>query len=556
MAEGLLRQLVADRPDVRVKSAGLSAFPGQPPSTYAVRAVAAAGVDISGLRSQQLTTNLVREASCIFVMTRNHLESVQYLFPEAAEKLFLLREFELGASSLDVTDPIGMGPDAYEITSEIIQRALPGILKFIDSGMLDTMSEMKSASDSLENVDPEIFEAIQRERDRQFENIELIASENFTSKAVMEAQGSVLTNKYAEGYPGRRWYGGCENVDVVEQLAIDRCKRLFGAEHVNVQAHSGSQANMAVYFAVLQPGDPILTMDLSHGGHLTHGNKANFSGRFYQVTHYGVDRETERIDYEQLARIAQEHRPKMITAGASAYPRVIDFKKMREIADLVGAYLFVDIAHIAGLVAAGIHPTPVGIADFVTTTTHKSLRGPRGGVVMCKPEHAKSIDGLMFPGVQGGPLMHVIAAKAVCFHEALQPGFRDYQRQIALNAKALAASLTTKGYRLVSGGTDNHLMLVDLRPKGMNGKEAQQILDQAAITVNKNTIPFDTESVFKGGGIRIGTPAVTTRGMKEEAMMEIGDLLDHALASKGDPAALSRIRAEVKRFTSHYPLPG
>ena len=556
MAEGLLRQLVADRPDIRVKSAGLSAFPGQPPSTYAVQTLAAAGVDISGLRSQQLTTDLVRDASCIFVMTRNHLESVQYLFPEAAEKLFLLREFELGASSLDVTDPIGMGPDAYEITSEIIQRALPGILKFIDSGMLDTMSEMKSASDSLENVDPEIFEAIQRERDRQFENIELIASENFTSRAVMEAQGSVLTNKYAEGYPGRRWYGGCENVDVVEQLAIDRCKRLFGAEHVNVQAHSGSQANMAVYFSVLQPGDPILTMDLSHGGHLTHGNKANFSGRFYQVTHYGVDRETERIDYEQLARIAQEHRPKMITAGASAYPRVIDFKKMREIADLVGAYLFVDIAHIAGLVAAGIHPTPVGIADFVTTTTHKSLRGPRGGVVMCKPEHAKSIDGLMFPGVQGGPLMHVIAAKAVCFHEALQPGFRDYQRQIALNAKALAASLTTKGYRLVSGGTDNHLMLVDLRPKGMNGKEAQQILDQAAITVNKNTIPFDTESVFKGGGIRIGTPAVTTRGMKEEAMMEIGDLLDHALASKGDPAALSRIRAEVKRFTSHYPLPG
>jgi glycine hydroxymethyltransferase len=518
--------------------------------------MAAAGVDISGFRSQQLTTDLVREASCIFVMTRNHLDSVQYLFPEAAEKLFLLREFELGASSLDVTDPIGMGPDAYEITREIIQRALPGILRFIDSGMLDTVSDMKSASDSLENVDPEIFEAIQRERDRQFENIELIASENFTSRAVMEAQGSVLTNKYAEGYPGRRWYGGCENVDVVEQLAIDRCKRLFGAEHVNVQAHSGSQANMAVYFAVLQPGDPILTMDLSHGGHLTHGNKANFSGRFYQVTHYGVDRETEQIDYEQLARIAQEHRPKMITAGASAYPRVIDFKKMREIADLVGAYLFVDIAHIAGLVAAGIHPTPVGVADFVTTTTHKSLRGPRGGVVMCKPEHAKSIDSLMFPGVQGGPLMHVIAAKAVCFHEALQPAFRDYQRQIALNAKALAASLTTKGYRLVSGGTDNHLMLVDLRPKGMNGKQAQEILDQAAITVNKNTIPFDTESVFKGGGIRIGTPAVTTRGMKEEAMMEIGDLLDHALAAKGDPTVLSSIRAEVKRFTSHYPLPG
>jgi glycine hydroxymethyltransferase len=556
MAEGLFRQMVADRPDIRVKSAGLSAFPGQHPSTYAVQSMADANVDISGFRSQQLTADLVREASCIFVMTRNHLDSVQYLFPEAAEKLFLLREFETCASSLDVTDPIGMGPDAYEMTREIIQRALPGILKFIDSGMFDTMSDMKSASDSLQQVDPEVFETIQRERDRQFENIELIASENFTSKAVMEAQGSVLTNKYAEGYPGRRWYGGCENVDVIEQLAIDRCKQLFGAEHVNVQAHSGSQANMAVYFSVLQPGDPILTMDLSHGGHLTHGNKANFSGRFYQVTHYGVDRETEQIDYEQLARIAQEHRPKMITAGASAYPRVIDFKKMREIADLVGAYLFVDIAHIAGLVATGIHPTPVGIADFVTTTTHKSLRGPRGGVVMCKPEYAKAIDGLMFPGIQGGPLMHVIAAKAVCFHEALQPSFRDYQRQIALNAKSLAASLTNKGYRLVSGGTDNHLMLVDLRPKRMNGKQAQEILDQAAITVNKNAIPFDTESVFKGGGIRIGTPAVTTRGMKEEAMMEIGDLMDHALASKDDPAALSGIRAEVKRFTSHYPVPG
>jgi glycine/serine hydroxymethyltransferase len=313
---------------------------------------------------------------------------------------------------------------------------------------------------------------------------------------------------------------------------------------------------MAVYFSVLQPQDRILTMDLSHGGHLTHGNKANFSGRFYEVIHYGVDPKTEQIDYQHLAQLAEEHKPKMITAGASAYPRIIDFKKMREIADSVGAYLFVDIAHIAGLIVAGLHPSPLGIADFVTSTTHKSLRGPRGGIVMCRPDLAKLIDALIFPGIQGGPLMHIIAAKAVCFHEASQPEFKAYQRQITLNAKSLAASLHMKGYRLVSGGTDNHLMLVDLRPKGMNGKQAQEILDQAGITVNKNSIPFDTEGVFKGGGIRVGTPAVTTRGMKEEEMMEIADLMDKALASAGDPAVLAEVRLEVKRLTSHYPLPG
>ena len=562
MAEGLFRQMVANRPDIRVRSAGISTFPSQPPSPHAVDVLADLRIDISNLRSQPLSEELVREASCIIAMTRSHMESIQYLFPDAAEKTFLLREFEDNASSLDLSDPIGMGLEAYEVTRDIIRRALPGILKFIDSGALETkfdtdpMTKNQPGNLSLEQVDPAIFQAIKSERQRQFENIELIASENFTSRAVMEAQGSVLTNKYAEGYPGRRWYGGCEHVDVAEQLAIDRAKQLFGAEHVNVQAHSGSQANMAVYFSALQPGDRILTMDLSHGGHLTHGNKANFSGRFYEVVHYGVNRETEQIDYDHLAKMAEENRPKMITAGASAYPRVIDFKKMREIADMVGAWLFVDIAHIAGLVATGLHPTPVGIADFVTTTTHKSLRGPRGGVVMCKPQHAKSIDSMIFPGVQGGPLMHVIAAKAVCFHEALQPGFKDYQVQITLNAKALAASLHMKGYRLVSGGTDNHLMLVDLRSKGMNGKQAQEILDQAGITVNKNSIPFDTEAVFKGGGIRIGTPAVTTRGMKEEDMMEIADLIDKALTAGGDSKVLSEVRSEVKRLTSHYPLPG
>jgi glycine hydroxymethyltransferase len=562
MAEGLFREMVSHRADVRVRSAGLSAFAGQPPSAHAVEVLADLGIDISGYRSQPLSAKLVEDASCIIAMTRSHLESIQYLFPEVTEKAFLLREFEDDASSLDVSDPIGMSLEAYEVTRDIIRRALPGILRFIDSGVFDGNDRSDSSTMnysgnfSLERVDPLIFQAIENERKRQFENIELIASENFTSRAVMAAQGSVLTNKYAEGYPGRRWYGGCEYVDVVEQLAIDRAKQLFGAEHVNVQAHSGSQANMAVYFSVLQPRDRILTMDLSHGGHLTHGNKANFSGRFYEVFHYGVDPKTEQIDYQHLSQLAEEHKPKMITAGASAYPRIIDFNKMREIADLVGAYLFVDIAHIAGLVAAGLHPSPLGIADFVTTTTHKSLRGPRGGIVMCKPELAKLIDGLIFPGVQGGPLMHVIAAKAVCFHEALQPEFKEYQRQITLNAKSLAASLHMKGYRLVSGGTDNHLMLVDLRPKGMNGKQAQEILDQAGITVNKNSIPFDTEGVFKGGGIRVGTPAVTTRGMKEEDMMEIADLMDRALRSGGDTGVLSDVRMEVKRFTSHYPLPG
>src|SRR3984893_10341730 len=562
MAEGVFRQLVANRPDIRVRSAGVSTFPGQPPSAHAIEVLADLRIDISKLRSLPLSDELVRGASCIIAMTRSHMGSIYYLFPEAAEKTFLLREFEDYAPSLDVADPIGLGREAYEVTRDIIRRALPGILKFIDSGALDgkvnteTSTMSQPGNLSLEQVDPAIFQAIQNERKRQFENIELIASENFASRAVMEAQGSVLTNKYAEGYPGRRWYGGCEYVDVAEQLAIDRAKQLFGAEHVNVQAHSGSQATMAVYFSALQPGDRILTMDLSHGGHLTHGNKANFSGRFYEVIHYGVNRETEQIDYDQLAKMAEENRPKMITAGASAYPRVIDFKKMREIADMVGASLFVDIAHIAGLVVTGVHPTPVGIADFVTTTTHKSLRGPRGGVVMCKPQYAKSIDSLIFPGVQGGPLMHVIAAKAVCFHEALQPGFKEYQRQITLNAKALAASLHMRGYRLVSGGTDNHLMLVDLRSKGLNGKQAQEIWDRAGIPVNKTSIPFDPDPVVKGGGIRLGTPAVTTRGMKEEEMMEIADLIDEALRAGEDESGLAGVRQKVRALTVRYPLPG
>jgi RpiB/LacA/LacB family sugar-phosphate isomerase len=405
-------------------------------------------------------------------------------------------------------------------------------------------------------TDPEIYHAIEEEEARQNGNIELIASENFASRAVQQAQGSCLTNKYAEGYPGRRWYGGCENVDKVETLAIERAKQLFGAKFANVQPHSGSQANAAVYFSVLEPGDKILTMDLAHGGHLTHGHPANFSGKLYTVKHYGVSKEDETIDYDALAVAAKEYQPKMITAGASAYSHIIDFKRMREIADSVGAWLFVDMAHIAGLVAAGVHPSPMEHAHFVTTTTHKSLRGPRGGLILTNDEDlAKKIDAMVFPGIQGGPLMHVIAAKAVCFHEALQPGFQAYQQQIVKNSARLAARLAGHGYRIISGGTENHLFMVDLRPNGLNGKLVQETLDKAGITVNKNSIPFDTESPFKGGGIRIGTPAVTTRGMKEEEMDLVGDLIHEAISNHGDKAKLEAIRLRVAALNERYPLP-
>ncbi|MFT4547880.1 MAG: glycine hydroxymethyltransferase [Verrucomicrobiales bacterium] len=404
-------------------------------------------------------------------------------------------------------------------------------------------------------VDPEVAASIIEEEQRQNDNIELIASENFTSKAVREAQGSVLTNKYAEGYPGRRWYGGCENVDVVEQLAIDRAKELFGAAHANVQPHSGSQANAAVYFASIEHGDTILTMDLSHGGHLTHGHPANFSGKFYNVVHYGVTEGDEVIDYNLLQKMAEECQPKMITAGASAYPRIIDFERMGKIAKSVGALLFVDMAHIAGLVATGVHPSPIPHADFVTTTTHKSLRGPRGGLILCGEDWAKKIDGMVFPGVQGGPLMHVIAGKAVCFLEALKPGFKEYQQQVVKNARVLADELAGHGYRIISGGTDNHLMLVDLRPNKLNGKIAQATLDTAGITVNKNSIPFDTESPFKGGGIRIGTPAATTRGMGEEEMKVIAALIHAALTNRKDASALEKIRLQVKDLNKNFPRP-
>jgi len=413
----------------------------------------------------------------------------------------------------------------------------------------------KASGSRLAQTDPAIAAAIRAEESRQRNNIELIASENFTSPAVMEAQGSVLTNKYAEGYPGRRWYGGCENVDVVEQLAIDRAKELFGAEHANVQPHSGSQANTAVYFSVLKPGDKIFTMDLAHGGHLTHGHKANFSGRFYDVTHYGVSAEDERINYDELEKTARNLKPALITVGASAYSRIIDFERMGKLAREVGAYLFVDMAHIAGLVAAGIHPSPIPHADFVTSTTHKSLRGPRGGIILCKEEFAKKIDAQVFPGIQGGPLMHVIAGKAICFGEALKPGFKEYSAQVVRNAQAMAARLASHGYRIVSGGTDNHLMLVDLRPKGLNGADASHALDEAGITVNKNGIPFDTGTPMKPSGIRIGTPAVTTRGMKESDVEQVADFIHEALSHHTSTAALHALRDRVFAFNRAFPMP-
>lgn len=407
---------------------------------------------------------------------------------------------------------------------------------------------------ALAQRDPEIYAAIQKEIERQEYNLELIASENVVSQAVLEAQGSVLTNKYAEGYPGKRYYGGCEYVDVVEQLAIDRAKALFGADHVNVQPHSGAQANMAAYFSQLQPGDTILSMNLSHGGHLTHGSPVNFSGKFFRVIPYGVRESDQRLDYDEVAELARQHRPKMIVAGHSAYPRQIDAMPFRKIADEIGAMVMVDIAHFAGLVAAGLHPSPVPHAELVTTTTHKTLRGPRGGMILCKRNLAKSVDSSVFPGNQGGPLMHVIAAKAVAFQEALTPEFKAYQQQILANAKALSEGLLKRGFRLVSGGTDNHLMLMDLRETELTGKVAQETLDKARITVNKNAIPFDTRSPFVTSGVRIGTPAVTSRGMKESEMDQIADLMARALQKVGDESGLAALGDEVRDLCKRFPL--
>jgi RpiB/LacA/LacB family sugar-phosphate isomerase len=705
MAEGLFRHATTGRMDCEVLSAGVGAMEGQPPSSHAVRALKELGIDISQQRSRMLTPELVERADFIFGMTHSHVDSITLLFPHAAEKTFLLREFDetLDDFEKDISDPIGGSYETYAYTRDQIEQGIYSMLNFIEqtyqpqgspfsgtkarcaigsdhagfrlkeavkeylkekgisltdvgtnspdscdyTDFANSASELVAAQNcefgilicstgvgmsmaankingiraalvineqmaalsrehndaniiclgasntsptqarkimdafldahfeggrherriskmetsttpanlKLKTVDSEIANAIFLERQRQQENIELIASENFVSPAVMEAQGSVLTNKYAEGYPGKRWYGGCENVDVVERLAIERAKAIFGAEHANVQPHSGSGANMAVYFSVLKPGDKMLTMDLSHGGHLTHGNKANFSGRFFEIVHYGVRKDNEMIDYDQLQKMAREHKPRMITVGASAYSRIIDFKRMGEIAREVGAYLLADIAHIAGLVAAGIHPSPIEHADFVTTTTHKTLRGPRGGLILCKEKYAKDIDSQVFPGIQGGPLMHVIAAKAVCFHEALQPSFKDYQKQIVANAKALAEGMASNHFRIISGGTDNHVMLVDVGGRGLTGKDCQNALDEAGITINKNTIPFETRSPFQASGIRLGTPAVTTRGMKEPEMAAVADMISEVLLDIKNLDTAHKVRERVRELTAKYPLP-
>jgi glycine hydroxymethyltransferase len=418
----------------------------------------------------------------------------------------------------------------------------------------ERISELERMNRPLREVDPEIAEILELEARRQATGLELIPSENLVSEAVLEAVGSVLTNKYAEGYPGKRYYGGCEFVDRAEQLAIDRAKQLFGAEHANVQAHSGTQANISVYMAALQPGDTVLGMNLAHGGHLTHGHPLNFSGKTYKFIAYGVRKDTETIDYDEIERLAAEHKPKMIVAGASAYSRIIDFDRMARIAASGGAIFFVDMAHIAGLVAAGVHPSPIPHADFVSTTTHKTLRGPRAGLVLCKQKWAKDLDRITFPGTQGGPLMHTIAAKAVCLKEAMQPEFREYQKQVVANAKALAAGVAQRGFRIVSGGTDNHLFLVDLHSRGLTGKDAQASLDRATITVNKNAIPFDPTPPMTAGGIRLGSPAVTTRGMREPEMQRIADWICDVLEHVGDAGTEQRVRSEVGRLTAEYPL--
>ena len=473
----------------------------------------------------------------------------------AADKEIAVKSREHNASNVLVLSGDKMtAEDAQAVTTAWINTPFSGDERHVRRL---TQAEQMTYDDiaALRKADPEIAAWIDKEAARQNDGIELIASENFTSCAVRAAQGSILTNKYAEGYPAKRYYGGCEFVDEVETLAIERAKALFGAEAANVQPHAGSQANMAVYFALLNPGDTVLAMSLDHGGHLTHGHPLNFSGKLFNIVPYGVSAETEAIDYDEVERLAMECKPRMILAGASAYPRVIDFARLRAIADKANAFLFVDMAHIAGLVAAGVHPSPVPYCDVVTTTTHKTLRGPRSGLILCKEKHIKAINSRVFPGLQGGPLEHVIAAKAICFKEAMSPEFKEYQQQVVKNAAVLAKALQDKGFRIVSGGTDNHLMLVDLRPKNATGKEVQIACDKARITLNKNMIPFDPEKPFVTSGIRVGTPAVTTRGMKEAEMIRIADFIDRAVANRADDAALAALGEEVREFTKAFPMP-
>lgn len=483
-------------------------------------------------------------------------------FPRVRAALCLSPRMAVAARSHNDANILVLGADLEDpvLTGHILEAWLEAEYRVEERHQrrIDKVGALSGSAVELSSVsvaDPEVYAAIRNEEERELTTLDLIASENYTSRAVRAAQGSILTNKYAEGYPGKRYYNGCEFVDVAEQLAIDRAKALFGAEHANVQPHCGSSANMAVYFAALQPGDTILAMSLAHGGHLTHGHKINFSGRYYKIVSYGVSPKTETIDYDELAELAKQNRPKLVVAGASAYPRVLDFKRMREIADSVGALLMVDMAHIAGLVAAGIHPSPVPYADFVTTTTHKTLRGPRAGMVLCREKFAQEIDRQVFPGLQGGPLMHTIAAKAVCFKEALAPAFKEYQRQVVKNARVLAAFLGRHGMRIVSGGTDNHLMLVDLTPLNTTGKDASTALEKAGIIVNKNAIPFDARPPAVTSGIRIGTPAVTTRGLKDAEMEILGGWIVAAVKNQSDDQALAGIKRDVVALATKYPVP-
>jgi glycine hydroxymethyltransferase len=572
MAEYLLRTRLGPEAGWQVASAGVFAGPGGRASEEAVRAMREVGIDMAAHRSQLLSPELVANSDLILVMTRYHYLDVVEVFPEAAERTFLMTSFQSDGNGQDIPDPIGGSLDVYRWTRDRLDSAIADVILYIkdrwdlpsrpkpkaqripDMEAATASPDIAAAFDAVARTDPEMAAVLTRELQRQEENLELIASENIASEAVRVTQGSVLGNKYAEGYPGKRWYHGCEFVDQAEQLAIDRARQLFGAEHANVQPHSGSQANMGVYFSVMQPGDTILAMSLDHGGHLTHGHGVNFSGRFFKVVQYGVHPETELIDYDQMAELARQHRPKMLIGGASAYSRIIDFERMRQIADDVGAMLMIDMAHIAGLVAAGCHPNPVPYCDFVTTTTHKTLRGPRGGMILCREQYAKDVDRQIFPGTQGGPFMHSIAAKAVCFHEALQPSFKTYQQQVAKNAQALAIAMEDNGFRIVSGGTDNHLMLVDLTSIDVTGKDAAAALDKARITVNKNAIPFDQRSPFVTSGIRLGSPTVTTRGMKEPEMAQIAHHIKTVLDAPTNDGVIDFARNEVIALTSRFPL--
>jgi glycine hydroxymethyltransferase len=545
MAEALLKTAIATRhlQGVTVRSCGVAASSRYRVPPVVVALMAERGIAMSSHQSTPIARELVDTATVILCMDASHRQYIAAQYPDVLQKTFMFRAFAGAVDDRDIPDPIGQDDAVYRRTAEIIAAAVAPILKRWENTM-----------DYVSQQDAEVAQVIAQELERQRTTLELIASENHTSRAVMEAQGSCLTNKYAEGYPGKRYYGGCEFVDVVERIAIDRAKKIFGAEHVNVQSHSGAQANIAAFVALINIGDTIMGMSLAHGGHLSHGSPANFSGKNYRVIPYTVRQDTEEIDYDEMERLAKEHKPKLIVTGASAYSKTWDWQRIRGIADSVGALVMADVAHYAGLIAAGLYPSPVPYADVVTTTTHKTLRGPRGGMIMCKEKYAAAVDKAVFPGTQGGPLMHVIAAKAVAFGEALRPSFAEYQKQVMTNARVFAAALTAGGLRIVSGGTDCHMFLVDLRPIGVKGNNAQDVLEKVRITVNKNAIPYDPEKPGIASGIRIGTPAITTRGMKEPEMEKIAGWIVQALKNQQNEGLLMQINQSVAELCKKFPL--